>query len=59
MKNGDKEIALTAKRENAVMITDDNDFLEGLKHIKQSVMNFEEFLIFLQIPNSPAPKFNQ
>ncbi len=59
MKNGDKEIALTAKQENAVMTTNDKDFLEGLRALNQSVMNFEEFLIFLQIPNSPTPNFNQ
>jgi hypothetical protein len=52
MKNGDKQIALTAKQEDAIVITEEtkkNGFYEGLKKINQPVMNFEEFLIFLQI----------
>jgi len=50
MKHGDKEIALTAKQEDAIIITNDKDFLRGLKCISQPVMNFEDFLIFFQIP---------
>ncbi len=47
MRNGDKEIALIAKEEGAVMITDDESFLEGLKLINQRVCGFEGFLRFL------------
>ena len=47
MKNGDKEIALTAKEEGAVMVTDDESFLDGLRLINQRVCSFEEFLRFL------------
>lgn len=47
MKNGDKEIALTAKEEGAVMVTDDESFLGGLRLINQRVCSFEEFLRFL------------
>jgi predicted nuclease of predicted toxin-antitoxin system len=47
MKNGDKQIALTAKLEGAVMITDDKNFLNGLKLINQPVLSFEDFKKFL------------
>ncbi len=59
MRNSDKEIALTAKQEEAIMITDDKYFLLGLKFLKQPVMNFEEFLTFLQTSDVPKSSFDQ
>lgn len=44
MKNGDKEIALTARQEGAIVITNDGSFLAGLKSINQEVLQFNEFL---------------
>lgn len=47
MKNGDKEIALTAKNENAIVITNDYNFLNSLIKIKQEVLTFEDFVKIL------------
>ena len=47
MKNADKEIALTAKQENSIVITNDRDFLIGMDLIKQQALNFEEFKAFV------------
>lgn len=44
MKNADKEIALTAKQENAIVITNDRDFLKGMDLINQQALSFEEFM---------------
>lgn len=44
MIKGDKEIALTAKQNNAIMITNDIPFLNGLHAINQKALNFEDFL---------------
>ncbi len=44
MKNADKEIALTAKQEKAIMITDDGGFVKGLNNINQDVLVFKDFL---------------
>ncbi|MFT5703984.1 MAG: hypothetical protein ACJAZX_000524 [Rickettsiales bacterium] len=44
MKNGDKEIALTAQKEGAITITNDRYFLSGLQLINQPVLSFENFL---------------
>lgn len=44
MKNGDKEIAFTAKQENATMITNDSNFVDSLSNINQKVLSFEDFI---------------
>jgi adenylate cyclase class IV len=49
MKNGDKEIALSAKEEGATLITNDRGCLEGLRSIKQPVLSVEEFFVGLEL----------
>lgn len=51
MKNGDKQIALTAKQESAILVTNDLNIIKGLSTIEQSVFSFKEFKNFI-LPKS-------
>ncbi len=45
MKNSDKEIALTAKTKNAILITNDKDIIKNLTNIQQKVFSFNDFIL--------------
>ena len=47
MKNGDKEIALSAKQANAALITNDKDCIKALIFLGKAVYNLDELLIKL------------